>query len=121
MWWLETGTCEAAHRFGWFVGNLTGLLAAVTITLLIVSAPAYRPDVPRWVRRKVRVGFQWVFLVVPYVLAAAACVIGGFRVGWLDLACYVTTLALGTATVLAPLMLLLMFTTAHVVGRAAAR
>jgi hypothetical protein len=120
MWLLATGTCEAAHRFGWFVGNVTGLLAAFTIVLLILSAPPYRPEVPRAVRPQVRNRFQWLFILVPYLLAAG-CIAGGFCVRPYELGCYITTLSLGILAVIGPLMLLLMFTTAQIVGRAGAR
>jgi hypothetical protein len=69
---------------------------------------------------RVRILFQWIFILVPYLLALV-CIAGGFRVGGIDLGCYLTTLSLGLLAVIGPVMLLLMFTTAHVVGRAAAR
>src|SRR5262249_41024280 len=120
MLWLATGTCEAAYHFGWAVGTLIGALAAVTIVFLVLSSPAYRRGVPRAVAPWMRIFFQWIFILVPYLLALI-CIAGGFRIGSLDLGCYLTTLSLGLLVVIGPVMLLLMFTTAHVVGRAAAR
>jgi len=112
--WLVTGSCEAAYRFGWMFGNLTGLLAAVIVVLLIVSARTGG-------RRGDRVhNFQRALKVAPYALGLA-WIVGGFCVHRPDIACYVTTLSFGLLVVLAPLMLLLMVTAAQLVGRASAR
>ena len=120
MVWLATGTCEAAYHFGWAVGTLIGALAAITIIFLVLSSPAYRRGIQPAVNPRVRIVFQWIFILVPYLLALI-CIAGGWRVGSIDLGCYLTTLSLGLLAVIGPIMLLLMFTTAHVVGRAAAR
>jgi hypothetical protein len=120
MDWLSTGSCSAAHQFGWLVGNASGLYAMAIIVILILSAPAYRADVPFAVSERTRKYTQWGLFVAELLL------FGGWlycahRVGWEHLSCFVVTFALGAVTVVAPIMLLLMFTAANWIGRASAR
>jgi hypothetical protein len=120
MEWLATGGCPEAHKFGWLVGNASGLYAMAIIFVLIASAPAYRADVPLAVNATLRWAVQWLlFFAQPLLLAA--WVGGAYHVGAAMWACYVPMVGLGALFVIAPLMLLLMFTAANWVGRASAR
>jgi hypothetical protein len=77
MSWPATGACEAAYHFGWVVGTLIGALAAITIVFLVLSSPAYRRGIEPAVTPRVRILFQWIFIIVPYMLALF-CIIGVF-------------------------------------------
>jgi hypothetical protein len=112
--------CSAANHFGWLVGIASGTCAMTIIIILIASAPAYRADVPMVISEKARSRTQWVLLGVQFLLfcAWAAC---GYLVGMANLGCYASTLSLGAVAVIAPVMLLLIFTAANWIGRAGAR
>jgi hypothetical protein len=123
MDWLSAGTCSAAYKFGWLVGAGSGLYALTIVIILIASAPAYRPDVPLAVSESLRRYSQWI-LFFAQLLLFVAWLGGGVRVvhaDWHFLPCYITTLALAAMIVIAPIMLLFMFTAANCVGRAGAR
>lgn len=123
MGWLSAGSCSAAYKFGWLVGAGSGLYALTIVTILIASAPAYRPDVPLAVSEPLRRYSQWI-LFFAQLLLFVAWLGGGVHVvhaGWHFLPCYITTLALAAMIVIAPIMLLFMFTAANWVGRAGAR
>ncbi len=47
MNWLSGGACSAAYSFGWLIGNASGRYALIVVSILIATAPAYHPDVPR--------------------------------------------------------------------------
>jgi hypothetical protein len=120
MEWLAVGSCRAAYQFGWLIGNASGFYAMAIIIVLIASAPAYRADVPLAVNVTVRKTMQWgLFFAQLLLLGAWAC--GAHHVGSQFLGCYVMTVGLGAVAVIAPLMLLLMFTAANWVGGASAR
>jgi hypothetical protein len=139
MDWLSAGSCSAAYKFGWLVGAGSGLYALAVVTILIASAPAYRPDVPLAVSEPLRRYSQWILLVAQLALFVAW--LGGgqhvinaawhlqwewyflraVHAEWHLLPCYIITLALAAVTVIAPIMLLFMFTAANWVGRASAR
>jgi hypothetical protein len=120
MEWLPVNSCSAAHEFGWQVGTASGLWAMALVIALIVSAPAYRPDVPFSVNSTLRKSLQWILFggQLSLLIAWGA---GADHAGREHLSCYVTTLALGALSVIAPLMLLMMFTAANWIGRASAR
>jgi hypothetical protein len=121
MEWFSAGSCPAAALdFGWQVGTASGLWAMALVIALIASAPAYRADVPVAVNATLRKYLQWLLfggqLSLLIAWGAGAC-----HVGRDYFPCYITTLALGAMSVIAPLMLLMMFTAANWVGRASAR
>lgn len=120
MEWLPVNSPDAAFAFGWQVGTASGLWAMALIVVLIASAPAYRPDVPFAVNSTLRKRLQWVLFggQLSLLLAWGA---GACRAGHDYLSCYITTVALGAMSIIAPLMLLMMFTAANWVGRASAR
>ena len=120
MEWLPANSCSAALEFGWQVGTASGLWAMALVIALIASAPAYRAEVPLFVSSTLRKYVQW-FLLVAQLLLLAAWGAGGYYAGHLFLSCYITTVALGAVCVIAPLMLLMMFTAANWIGRASAR
>jgi hypothetical protein len=120
MEWLPANSCPAALEFGWRVGTASGLWAMALIIALIASAPAYRADVPFAVNSTLRKYVQW-FLFVAQLSLLIAWGAGAYYAGHDFLSCYVTTLALGAISVIAPLMLLMMFTAANWIGRASAR
>jgi hypothetical protein len=120
MEWLSGGTCAAASEFGWLIGNASGLYALIVITILIASAPAYHPDVPRIVSDSTRTRTQWI-LTFAQVLLLVFWVLGAIHVGAEYISCYVTTVSLAAIVVIAPIMLLFVFTSAGWVGRASAR
>lgn len=120
MDWFAAGNCAEAGQFGWLVGAASGIYAASIVIVLIVTSPAYLPEVPRAVSERIRVNSQRLLKIAPLLLIAfwGGCAL---RVGRADLACYATFVALGTAGVVAPIMLLLMFTSANIVGSGSAR
>jgi hypothetical protein len=123
MEWLSAGSCSAAYKFGWLVGAGSGLYALAIVTILIASAPAYRPDVPVVVSETLR-RYSQLFLFIAQLLLFFAWFYGGVRVthaDWHLLPCYIVTLVPAAVTVIAPIMLLFMFTAANWVGRASAR
>ena len=133
MEWLSAGSCSAAYKFGWLVGAGSGLYALAIVTILIASAPAYRPDVPLAVSEPLR-RYSQLILFFAQLLLFVAWLGGGLHVvhaewhfprvvqaEWHLLPCYITTLALAAMTVIVPIMLLFMFTAANWVGRASAR
>ncbi len=123
MDWLSAGSCSAAYKFGWLVGAGSGLWALAVVTILIASAPAYRPDVPVVVSEPLRRYSQWILFIAQLMLFVA-WFYGGVRVvhaQWQLLPCYIITLVPGAVTVIAPIMLLFMFTAANWVARASAR
>lgn len=120
MEWLSANSCSAALKFGWLIGTASGLYAMAIIIVLIVSAPAYRQDVPFAVTETARKYIQW-FLFAAQLSLLGVWGAGGYYTGSELLSCYVQTVALGAAVVIAPFMLLLMFTAANWVGRSGAR
>ncbi len=120
MEWLPGNSCSAALKFGWLVGNLSGFCAMAVVIVLIASAPAYRPDVPFAVNPALRKSVQWILFGAQFFLLVA-WVAGAYAAGRGLVPCYVTTLAFGVMAVVAPLMLLMMFTAANWIGRASAR
>jgi hypothetical protein len=102
MEWLPAHSCSAAPELGWRVGAASGLWAMALVIALIASAPAYR-------------------LFVAQLSLLMAWGTGAYYAGHDLLPCYITTLALGAISVIAPLMLLMMFTAANWIGRASAR
>jgi hypothetical protein len=120
MEWLPTHSCSAALELGWGVGTASGLWAMAIVIALIVSAPAYRADVPFAVNSTLRRSLQWLLFIAQLSLLMAWGT-GAYYAGHDFLPCYVTTLALGAISVIAPLMLLMMFTAANWIGRASAR
>jgi hypothetical protein len=120
MEWLPVNSCSAALKFGWWVGNLSGACAMAVIIVLIASAPAYLPDVPFAINATLRKYLQWVLFVAQLSLLIAWGA-GAYCAGRDFLPCYGITLALGAMAVIAPLMLLMMFTAANWIGRASAR
>src|ERR1700759_4084429 len=118
MAWLYANDCSSANHFGWLVGNAAGTFAMAIVIILIASAPAYRADVPMVMSEKARSRLQWGL-----IFAQGALFFAWVGCGWYArayLACYVWTLALGAIAVIAPVMLLLMFTAANWIGRAGA-
>jgi hypothetical protein len=139
MGWLSAESCFAAAKFGWLVGAGSGLYALAVVTILIASAPAYRPDVPFAVSEPLRRYSQWILFFAQLALFVA-WLGGGQHVinaqwhlqlewyflrpehaAWHLLPCYFITLVSAAVTVIAPIMLLFMFTAANWVGRASAR
>jgi hypothetical protein len=139
MEWLSAGSCSEAYGFGWLVGAGSGLYALAIVTILIASAPAYRLDVPLAVSEPLRRYSQWILLVAQLLLFFA-WLGGGLHVinaewhllpdwhflhaehaQWHLLPCYIITLVPGAVIVIAPIMLLFMFTAANWVARASAR
>lgn len=120
MDWFAAGNCAEAGQFGWLVGAASGIYAASIVIVLIVTSPAYLAEVPRAVSERVRIIAQRLLKIAPLVLIAVwgICAI---RVGRADIVCYATFVSLGTAGVIAPIMLLLMFTSANIVGSGSAR
>jgi len=118
MVWFDGG----AARFGWLVGNASGLYALIIITLLILLAPPYRRGVPRMGRMgDAALRFsQWGLVLAPVPLVAVWAW-GAFRVGRAGLETYAIMLSLGTIAVFAPILLVLMFTAAQWIGRSGAR
>jgi hypothetical protein len=121
MDWLATGTCAQARQFGWLIGDLSGLCVVATVILLIMSSPAYHPDVRREDSHAVRAWSQWLFLRPVPMLLFGLWLGGGWYAGVTFLGCYAASLALGVLAVVAPIMLLLMFTAANQIGRASLR
>jgi hypothetical protein len=123
MGWLSAESCFAAAKFGWLVGAGSGLYALAVVTILIASAPAYRPDVPLAVSERLRRNSQRVLFVAQLALFIAW--LGGgqhvVHAGWHLLPCYIVTLVPAAVAVIAPIMLLFMFTAANWVARASAR
>ena len=120
MEWLQANSCAAALRFGWLVGAASGLYAMAIVIVLVASAPAYRADVPFAVNKSVRASMQWLLFFAQFLLLGAWAA-GAYRVGRDFLACFIPTVALAVMAVVAPIMLLLVFTAATSVGRASAR
>ena len=122
MDWLSVNSCSAALQFGWLIGVVSGCYAMAIIIVLIASAPAYRPDVPFAVSETVRKSTQWLLFVAQLFLLGLWAG-GGYYVhaGGRFLSCYVWTVPSGGLAVIAPLMLLMMFTAANWIGRAGAR
>jgi hypothetical protein len=120
MEWLSGGSCSAVYKFGWLIGNASGLYALIVVTLLIATAPAYHPDVPRIVSDSTRTRSQWI-LILAQPLLFVFWLLGAIHVGGEFIACYVTTVSLAATVAIAPIMLLLIFTSAGWVGRASAR
>ena len=120
MVWLPGNSCLAAMKFGWLIGNLSGLFAMAMIIVLVASAPAYRPDVPFSVNPALRRSVQWMLFGAQFSLLLAWAA-GAYAESRELLSCYMTSLALGAMAVIAPLMLLMMFTAANWIGRASAR
>jgi hypothetical protein len=120
MEWLSVASCADAHRFGWLVGSASGLYALIIATILILTAPAYHPDVPLAVSETTRKGSQWV-LWLAHLFLFVAWLFCGWRAYPSSLTCYFPTLCFGAVVVIAPIMLLFMFTSANWVGRASAR
>ncbi len=121
MVWLATGTCAQAREFGWLIGNLSGLCVVATVILLIMSSPAYHPDVRRERSDAARVWLQRLILRPVPMLLFGLWLAGGWYAGATFLGCYAGPLALGGLAVVAPIMLLLMFTAANQIGRASLR
>lgn len=119
-WLTGGGACSAAYSFGWLIGNGSGLYALIVVTILIATAPAYHPDVPRVVSDSTRTRSQWI-LIFAQPLLFVIWLLGAVHVGGEFVSCYITTVCLGTVVVIAPIMLLLIFTSAGWVGRASAR
>jgi hypothetical protein len=120
MDWLAVANAADVYRFGWLMGVATGLYALVVIDILILTAPAYHPDVPLAVRKVVRHSMQWILLLAQLLLFGA-WVGGGVHVGYAFLTCYVITLCFGAMSVVIPILLLFMLTSAGHVGAASAR
>jgi hypothetical protein len=118
---MNWSAAEPAY-FGWLIGSASGLYALVIITLLVLFAPPYRPDVPRLggLGDTKLSCLQWGLTIAQLPLAAA-WTWGLLRVGRAGLEMYAITLALGTIAVFAPILLVLMFTAAQWVGRSSAR
>jgi hypothetical protein len=121
MDWLATGSCLEARQFGWLIGNVSGLCVIAVVTLLIMSSPAFHRAVPSTVNKSVRVWSQWLFLKAVPVLLFGLWLYGGWHAGAAFLDCYATALALGALAVVAPIMLLLMFSAANQIGRMSVR
>jgi uncharacterized membrane protein YhdT len=113
MDWFSTADAAASLRFGWVIGTASGLYLDVLVILLIVSAPAYREDVPRSVGVRLRKIAQWALTLAPTALF----------VGWVlcgyaaqSLARFGLGVSLAMLCVAAPLMLLVVFSAANRVG-----
>ena len=119
MDWFSIPDGGAALHFGWAVGSASGLYAAIIITVLIMTAPPYHPDLPRAARSAWRKNGQRVFSAMSVVLLAAWGFCGYHASG--DLAEFAVALSFGMLSVIGPLMLILMFTAANWVGEASAR
>jgi hypothetical protein len=102
------------------VGTASGVYAMAIIIVLILSAPAYRPDVPLAFAEATRKWTQRGLFIAQLLLIAAWCMCG-YRFGREHPSCYISTLALGALAVIAPFMLFLMFSAANWIGRSAAR
>jgi hypothetical protein len=120
MEWLTAETCSGAAKFGWLVGNLSGLYGLVNVVVLIVSAPAYHPELPFVVNKRLRKGSQWL-LYFAQLLLFFVWLLGGSYVGAEFLRWYTIAFCIGATIVVAPIMLLIMFTSANWIGRARAR
>jgi len=119
--WLATATSvDHAYRLGWVFGTAAGLYALLVIVLMVLSAPAYHPDVPLVVPRKIRIGSQWLMMAAQLLPLFVAGLYGGLHLSS-DLRPYLITFCFGAVAVIAPIMLLMMFTAANWVGRASAR
>ena len=118
MGWLWSADCTAAW-FAWHAGIASGLYAIILATIMVVTAPAYHPDVRRAYSAKARNRVQWVLTLAPYLLLALW--LAGAWHFWMQLSCYVWNLSIGMLLTLAPLVLLFLFTAAQWIGRAGAR
>jgi hypothetical protein len=119
MHWLAADTCPAANQFGWLTGTATGLCAMAIVIILIASAPAYRADIPLVIGEGARSKTQWTLVFAQILLVFAWGAGAWHAVGFFH--CYVWTFAFGALSVVTPVMLLLMFTSANWIGRAGAR
>ena len=119
MGWLSVADCAASYRFGWLIGTVTGLFACLVITVLIATAAAQRSDRPRALNMTIRKASQWILTCAPIALLA----VWGWSGYWArdHLSCFAITVSAGAASVIAPIMLLLMFASARHVGRASPR
>jgi hypothetical protein len=113
-WWGVT-TCQAIATTGWLVGVCSGLFLDLVLVALIVSARPYRAGKPASAARQ---RLQSV-LRRSTVALAIAWIFVGWRVGFL--ACYVPSVALGTAAVALVPLLLMMVTAAQQVGERSVR
>jgi hypothetical protein len=120
MDWLVADSPLAANQFGWLMGTATGFCGMAIVIVLIVSAPAYRADVPFAISEGARNKAQWV-LFSAQLLLVAVWGAGAWHVGHLLFRCYVWTFTLGALAVVMPVTGLLMFASANWIGRAAAR
>lgn len=120
MEWLSANDCSGALRFGWLTGTASGLYAMAIIIILITSAPAYRPDVPLAFSERARKYIRR-FLFVAQVLLLVLWCGAAYWAGRDLLPCYAQTLALGAVAIIAPFMLLLIFSAANWIGRSGAR
>jgi Na+/H+-dicarboxylate symporter len=105
---------------GWRFGIGCGTIASLIVILLVLSAPAYHPAVPRALPRWVRRVAQWLLRLAPLALFGVWAW-GASIVGWGELADYVLAFGFGALVTLGPIVLLFMVTVAGRVGRAGAR
>ena len=122
MQWIAWGSRDAAAHFGWFIGVSTGALAAIVVTILIVTAPPLGATHPRgaasWRRFR---------RVLRHLLAATLVVVwvgGGVlveRVGAENVACYARQVAFGAAIFIALVLMLGLLTAANQIGEGSVR
>ena len=120
MDWLAASNDVAACQFGWLIGTATGLYAMAIVLVLIASAPAYRHDVPYAISKHAPNYAHWVLFFAQW-LVLVPWAAGAWHVGRVLFPQYVWAVALGALSVVAPVMLLLMFASAYWIGRASAR
>jgi len=115
--WLTVDSCEAAARFGWFVGILTGGIADIVIIVIIASAPklgARRPPAAAlW--NKTRTALRHSLWVLGLVWLW-----GGYH-AFAFVTYYTTTLGFGCALTTAIVLLLAMLTAANQIGARSVR
>jgi hypothetical protein len=119
MQWIAWGSCDAATQLGWFIGVSTGALAAIVVTILIVTAPplgaAHPHGVASWRRFR---------RVLRHLLAAILVVVwigGGLRVGAEHLSCYAPQAAIGAAILIGLVLMLTLLTAANQIGERSVR
>jgi len=119
MDWFSVADRAASTRFGWAIGCASGLYLAAIVVLLILSAPAYRAGVPRAVDAGIRKVSQWALTIAPLALLVAWSGCGYLAKEFLS--AFAVALSFGMLLVIAPLLLLLIFSAANRLGEAMAR
>ena len=126
MQWMAWGSCDAAAQFGWFIGVSTGALAAIVVTILIVTAPPLGVLHPRgaasW-RRFRRILRHLLAAVLAVVWIGGGVVVRSYggASGAENVSCYAPNVAIGAAIFIALVLMLTLLTAANQIGERSVR